>query len=209
MRTALIRTLRIIAAAIILAISLVPMLAQPRRAMAPADILRMANVGDAQISPNGQWVVYTVTTNEGNETLNTLWLARVNIDLTPSPGSIQQRPTLRPSGSETPWPEAQSTARPLLPNDWNASTPRWSPDNTQIAFLSSRAGLSCVWVVNITKPAPMPYPNASLQSRTQTFSSLTQASLLPGLPIQNVSLTFLRRRNLQQHLSLQIQTSRV
>ena len=38
--------------------------AQPRRAttsMAPADILRVANISDAQISPNGEWVVYTVS----------------------------------------------------------------------------------------------------------------------------------------------------
>ena len=31
--------------------------AQTRHGMAPADILRVANVGDAQISPSGDWVV--------------------------------------------------------------------------------------------------------------------------------------------------------
>jgi len=35
--------------------------AQPRHAMIPSDILRVANVTDAQIAPNGQWVVYTVS----------------------------------------------------------------------------------------------------------------------------------------------------
>ncbi len=34
--------------------------AQTRRPMAPADILRIANVSDAQISPNGEWIVYTM-----------------------------------------------------------------------------------------------------------------------------------------------------
>src|SRR4051812_4508706 len=36
-------------------------LAQTRRAMTPADILRVETVGDAQISPDGAWVVYTVS----------------------------------------------------------------------------------------------------------------------------------------------------
>src|SRR5882762_1514909 len=48
--------------------------AQPRRPapMSPADILRVANVGEAQFSPNGQWVVYTVSTIEDSDTLSTL-----------------------------------------------------------------------------------------------------------------------------------------
>src|SRR6267154_5533818 len=52
--------------------------AQSRRAMAPADILRIANVSDAQISPNGDWVVYTVSTIEGDQTVSILWLVRAS-----------------------------------------------------------------------------------------------------------------------------------
>src|SRR5947199_1426713 len=53
--------------------------AQSRRPMTPADILRVANVGDAQISPNGDWIVYTVSTVDGDDTLSTLWLVRAGI----------------------------------------------------------------------------------------------------------------------------------
>ena len=38
--------------------------AQVRRAMSPADILRIAAVSDAQISPNGEWIVYTVSSTK-------------------------------------------------------------------------------------------------------------------------------------------------
>ena len=50
--------------------------AQSRRPLAPADILRVATVGDAQISPSGEWITYTVGTVEGDATRSTLWLVR-------------------------------------------------------------------------------------------------------------------------------------
>jgi len=131
--------------------------AQPRRPMAfrsPSDILNVANVSDAQISPNGQWVVYTVATVDSDRNISTLYLARANIELTPNPNIIQQRPTIRVPADSTSWPEAQSTTRPLLASDWNASTPRWSPDGNQIAFLGTHGNRSCIWVFNIGRPTP-------------------------------------------------------
>src|SRR2546422_4525553 len=50
--------------------------AQPRRPMIPADILRIASINDAQVSPDSEWVVYAVSTIDGNQTLSTLWLVR-------------------------------------------------------------------------------------------------------------------------------------
>ncbi|MGB8506775.1 MAG: hypothetical protein WCD76_00085, partial [Pyrinomonadaceae bacterium] len=47
--------------------------AQTRRGMTPADTLRVAEVSDAQISPNGALVAYVVTTNDGNERRSALW----------------------------------------------------------------------------------------------------------------------------------------
>jgi len=100
--------------------------AQPRRpttSMSPADILRVANVGDAQISPNGQFVVYTVATVDGKETISTLWLARlgpnlVNVPTETVPPTEQRRPT-------TAWPDVRFAPTQLLPSGWNASNPRW------------------------------------------------------------------------------------
>ncbi|MEP6819134.1 MAG: S9 family peptidase, partial [bacterium] len=128
--------------------------AQPRRpaGMSPADILHIAGVSDAQISPNGQWVVYTVSTVEGDETINTLWLARVGINLvnvptTTPPPTGQRRPTMD-------WPKETYPSAPLLAGVWNASNPRWSPDSSKIAFLSERNAQRGLWVVNLEKGDP-------------------------------------------------------
>ena len=138
----------------------------PRRttaSMTPADILRVANVSDAQISPNGQWVVYTVSTVEGNEAVNTLWLARVESGLdhrptsTPQPTSLQNRPA-----DSSDWPSGPFTSSPLLAADWHASNPRWSPDSTKIAFLATQENQQGLWLVNLDKREPRFI--ASLQS---------------------------------------------
>jgi dipeptidyl aminopeptidase/acylaminoacyl peptidase len=97
--------------------------------MTPADTLRIAGVGDAQISPGGEWVVYTVSATDSNATRATLWLARAVPDFTPSA-------------------ENRST-QPLLAAGWNASNPRWSVDGRRIAFLATRDGQSGIWVVSI------------------------------------------------------------
>jgi dipeptidyl aminopeptidase/acylaminoacyl peptidase len=108
--------------------------AQGKQGMTPADTLRVMGVADAQISPGGEWVVYTVSVAESNSTRTTLWLARAGIDLA------------RPSES--------GQARPLLPSGWNASTPRWSPDGRRVAFLASRERETGIWVVSLTERQP-------------------------------------------------------
>jgi dipeptidyl aminopeptidase/acylaminoacyl peptidase len=124
--------------------------AQSRRPFAPADILRVAGVSDAQISPNGQWVVYTVSTTEDDRTTPTLWLAKTGQDLTGQPTSLPT-PTRQ---SDRDWREVTRPPSQLLPQSWAASTPRWSPDSARIAFLSNRDNLNGIWVVNLTNPEP-------------------------------------------------------
>lgn len=139
--------------------------AQSRR-MSPADILRFANVGDAQVSPNGRWVVYTVSTVDGDRPVSTLYLAQANIDLTPDPTLVEQTLAPRVSAEPAAWPEPQSTSTPLLPSGWSGSTPRWSPDSAQIAFLATHSKLSCVWVVNVGRQEssrPLPQCVAPLE----------------------------------------------
>jgi dipeptidyl aminopeptidase/acylaminoacyl peptidase len=114
---------------------------RPTTSMSPADILRVANVGDAQISPNGQWVVYTVSTVEGNDTISTLWLARVGVDLANVTASAA-------------CPSDQRPPTPLLAAAWNASNPRWSPDSSKIAFLSDRNDQRGLWIVNMENCEP-------------------------------------------------------
>ncbi len=128
--------------AAVLLISLLPFACggQSRRPMAPADILRIANVGDAQISPNGDWVVYTVSTTEGDQTVSTLWLVRAGERLS----NVQ--PTSRQPEQRRNWDLPRIPVRPLLPQGWNATNPRWSPDGKNIAFLSTHDGQHGIWV---------------------------------------------------------------
>jgi len=147
MRETLKKTLSLIATAIV-GTSLGVAGAQPRRAttsMAPADILRVANVSDAQISPNGQWVVYTVSTVAGDDTASTLWLARsstttTNVSTSTLPPTSRRLPT-------TDWPDERSAPTPLLADGWTASNPRWSPDSTRIAFLAVQDDQRGLWIV--------------------------------------------------------------
>src|SRR5437762_625852 len=89
--------------------------AQPRLPMKAADLVRVANVTDAQISPNGQWVVYSVSSVEDDKTISTLWLARLDLDSysTPIP-----TPTPRRLAPYMDWPDIRSAPRQLLPSGW-------------------------------------------------------------------------------------------
>ena len=155
MRKTLLKTLALTAMAMIAATSLAVDQAQPRRAttsMAPADILRIANVGDAQISPNGQWVVYTVSTVSGDQIVSTLWLARLGtatatVPTITSPPTSQRLPT-------TNWADERSAPTPLLAPGWTGSDPRWSPDSAKIAFLSDQGDQHGLWVVSLDKREP-------------------------------------------------------
>jgi dipeptidyl aminopeptidase/acylaminoacyl peptidase len=109
--------------------------AQVRRGVMPADVLRIANVSDAQISPDGEWVVYAVSTTDREATRTSLWIARV--------------------GRQTPTASARPSSAPLLNADWSASNARWSPDSRRIAFLATREGQPAgIYVVSLTERQP-------------------------------------------------------
>lgn len=124
--------------------------AQPRRPMMPADILRVATVTDVQISPNGSWVVYTVSSVGDDKTISTLWLARVNFDAAsypvPQPG--------RRNVSSGDWPDIRTAPSPLLPSSWSVSNARWSPDSNSIAFLSNHDEQEGLWIVRLDRREP-------------------------------------------------------
>ena len=138
------RPLRII----LLIIGLVlPVQPQPHR-LVPADILRVASVNDAQISPSGEWVVYSLRATDGDQNVSTLWLVRTGDRIFANP------PTSRPTEPRRNWEFPRTAARPLLPSGWNATTPRWSPDGKSIAFISTHEGTHGIWVTSLNRAAP-------------------------------------------------------
>jgi len=89
------------------------------------DLARIERVGTPSVSPDGEWVIYTVTTTDTKEDKNQTHLWMVKWD-----GSVHLQLTYGNEG---------------------ASSPRFSPDGRYISFLSSRPGPakgSQVWVMD-------------------------------------------------------------
>ena len=145
--------LRLCGILLLLLVSATSVSTQPRALMRPADIVRVANVTDAQISPNGQFVVYTVSSVADDKTVSTLWIARLLPEIIPVEPTAQPTPSPRPEYSFD-WPELRIAPRTLLPAGFSASTPRWSPDSMSIAFLSQQDEHDGLWVIRLDKPEP-------------------------------------------------------
>jgi dipeptidyl aminopeptidase/acylaminoacyl peptidase len=92
------------------------------------DFTRFQDVGDPQVSPEGDWVLYTLTTTDaakdGRDT--DVWMVK--------------------------WDGSQRVR--LTYSSENETAPRWSPDGKYISFLSSRSGGQArgnqVWVLERT-----------------------------------------------------------
>ncbi|HEU6453056.1 MAG TPA: S9 family peptidase [Gemmatimonadaceae bacterium] len=95
-----------------------------RRAIAPSDVYNLRSVGDPQISPDGKWVAYTVSTVDSAKDRNVshIWM--------------------------TSWDGAHTIQ--ATSSRESESTPRWSPDGRYLSFLSSRGGAddSQLWLMN-------------------------------------------------------------
>ncbi len=87
------------------------------------DMLAMQRVSGAQVSPNGEWIVFVLRSTDvaANRGRSDLWLAAAD-------------------GSAT---------RQLTSDPGSDFEPRWMPDGRSIAFLSTRSGSVQVWEVDV------------------------------------------------------------
>src|SRR6185369_6937309 len=103
-----------IAATFIFSLSLLVTIcpAQQKRPMSFDDMLALKSVSDAQISPDGKWVAYVVTSTDMKENAND-----ADVWLVSTAGGDPIR---------------------LTNNKKNDNQPRWAPDGKRIAFVSAR-----------------------------------------------------------------------
>ncbi|GAB5550678.1 MAG: S9 family peptidase [Saprospiraceae bacterium] len=87
------------------------------------DALNLKTVRDPQISPDGQWIAYTVSNSylKEDKSETRIWMVPVQ-------------------GGE---------AIPMTGKGYSASQPRWSPDNKYLSFLAAKnGGKTQVWTLN-------------------------------------------------------------
>lgn len=95
-----------------------------RRAMTVDDLFRFQRVGPPSVSPDGNWVVYSITEITDvntNKSVARLWLAATD-------------------GSVAPRILTNSTSKD--------NNPKWSPDGMWIVFESTRSGSSQLWIIS-------------------------------------------------------------
>src|SRR5437870_2746081 len=108
------------------------------------DLARLRNVSDPQISPDGQWVSYTVSTIDTKEDKSNTHIWMVGFD-------------------------GKNDRQITFSND-SESSPRWSPDGKYLSFTSSRPGKakgSQVWLLD--RSGGEAYQLTELKGRLQAY----------------------------------------
>jgi dipeptidyl aminopeptidase/acylaminoacyl peptidase len=102
--------------------------AQNKRGFQPADLYALKDVSDAQISPDGERVVYTVSevSPDRSRSISRLWIV----------------------------PTAGGESKRLTSDEASESTARWSPDGKLIAFYSDRDKQHGLWITSADGSAP-------------------------------------------------------
>ncbi|HJR08018.1 MAG TPA: S9 family peptidase [Pyrinomonadaceae bacterium] len=134
------KTFRLNLALFCLLLSAFSVAAQQQRGMTPADTLRVASVGEAQVAPDGSTVCYTLSTIDGNASRSALWCAQL----------VDERAVVTAPPRPAPLPQQ------VLSGEWNVSRPRWSPDGRRLAFFAARGEQTGIWVMSPRGASPQP-----------------------------------------------------
>jgi dipeptidyl aminopeptidase/acylaminoacyl peptidase len=107
-----------------LSICVISALGQQKRAFDFDDIMALKQVSDAQVSPDGRWIAYVVTSTDMKENVTDadVWLVST-------------------SGGD---------AVRLTTSKKNDNQPRWSPDGKRIAFISAREEKPQIFLISPT-----------------------------------------------------------
>ncbi len=118
--------------------------AQTKRPMELADMFKIRRVSSPAVSPDGKWIVYTITTSslEANKNTSDLWLI----------------------------PALGGTSRQLATHPANDRDAAWSPDGKWIAFESTRSGSSQIWLVGPEGGEPKQFTHISTEASQAVWS---------------------------------------
>ncbi|HEV8145742.1 MAG TPA: S9 family peptidase [Bryobacteraceae bacterium] len=107
-----------------LALALAPISTGQRRGVTAEDYFAFEQAGDPQISPDGKWAAYTVTTidQKANRRFSRIWMVAL---------------------------DGSHPAVPFTGESASSSSPRWSPNGLFVAFLSARdGGRQQIWLLS-------------------------------------------------------------
>jgi acylaminoacyl-peptidase len=128
----------------VVATSALPLVAQQKKPLSPADFFAIELAADAQISPDGQWVAYVRQWSDAttDKQYSNIWLVK-------SDGSGH---------------------RPLTTGKTHDGSPRWSPDGARLAYVSDANGQGQLYVRWMESGIAAPITSGAIPPQSPVWS---------------------------------------